>query len=121
VRYRWEERLGGRRPVAPDSPDLALRNASFRGYAAWMRTDAFRAALDEVLAERDRTAVMCSESVWWRCHRRMVADAAALLHDAEVLHLMPDGRLTPHAPTDGVRRDGDVLVYDAGALPMVES
>ena len=62
---------------------------------------------------RARTAVMCSESVWWRCHRRMVADAAALLHDVEVLHLMPDGRLTPHPPTAGVRVAGDVLVYDA--------
>jgi uncharacterized protein (DUF488 family) len=118
VRYRWEERLGGRRPVAPDSPDVALRNASFRGYAAWMRTDAFRAALSDVLAERERTALLCSESVWWRCHRRLVADAAVLLHGADVLHLMPDGRLTPHVPTGGVHRDGDVLVYDAEALPL---
>ncbi len=118
VAYRWEERLGGRRPLSPDSPDVALRNAAFRGYAGWMRTDAFRAALDEVLAEPRRTAVMCSESVWWRCHRRLVADAAVLLHGAEVLHVMPDGRLTPHAPTDGVRRDGDELVYDDGTLPL---
>ena len=112
VAYRWEERLGGRRPLVPDSPDTALRNASFRGYAQWMRGEQFRAALSEVLAEPRRTAVMCSESVWWRCHRRMVADAAALLHDTQVLHLMPDGRLTPHPPTDGVRVAGDVLVYD---------
>ena len=112
VDYRWEERLGGRRPLVPDSPDVALRNASFRGYAAWMRTPEFGGALREVLAEPRRTAVMCSESVWWRCHRRMVADCAALLHDVEVLHLMPDGRLTPHRPTDGVRVAGDELVYD---------
>jgi uncharacterized protein (DUF488 family) len=118
VAYRWEERLGGRRRLVPDSPDVALRNASFRAYAAWMRTDAFRAALEEVLAEPQRTAVMCSESVWWRCHRRMVADAAVLLHDVEVFHLTPDGRRTPHAPTDGVRRDGDELVYDAGTLQL---
>jgi uncharacterized protein (DUF488 family) len=112
VDYRWEERLGGRRPLPPDSPDVALRNASFRGYASWMRGADFRAALEQVLAEPRRSAVMCSESVWWRCHRRMVADAAALLHDVEVLHLMPDGRLTPHPPTDGVRVAGDSLVYD---------
>ena len=113
VDYRWEERLGGRRPLPPDSPDVALRNASFRGYAAWMRTSDFRVALADVLAEPRCSAVMCSESVWWRCHRRMVADAAVLLHDVDVLHLMPDGRLTPHPPTDGVRVDGDSLVYDA--------
>ena len=112
VAYRWEERLGGRRPLPPDSPDVAMRNASFRGYAAWMRTADFREALAEVLASPLRTAVMCSESVWWRCHRRMVADAAVLLRGVEVQHLMPDGRLTPHPPTDGVRVAGDELVYD---------
>jgi uncharacterized protein (DUF488 family) len=112
VDYRWEERLGGRRRLPPDSPDVAMRNASFRGYAAWMRTPDFRAALVEVLAEPKRSAVMCSESVWWRCHRRMVADAAVLLHHVEVRHLMPDGRLTPHPPTSGVRVAGDELVYD---------
>lgn len=117
VGYRWEQRLGGRRPNPPDSPDVALRNVSFRGYAAWMRTPEFGEALTQVLASPARTAVMCSESVWWRCHRRMVADAAVLLRDAEVLHLMPDGRLSPHAPTDGVRVAGDALVYDAGTLP----
>lgn len=113
VPYRWEERLGGRRPLPPDSPDVSLRNASFRGYAAWMRTPEFRAALAEVLAGPVPTAVMCSETVWWRCHRRMVADAAVLLHDVEVHHLMPGGRTTAHAPTAGVRVDGDTLVYDA--------
>lgn len=112
VPYRWEERLGGRRPLLDGSPDVALRNASFRGYASWMRGPEFRTALAEVLDGPEPSAVMCSESVWWRCHRRMVADAAALLHDVEVLHLMPDGRLTPHPPTDGVRVDGDALVYD---------
>lgn len=113
VPYRWEERLGGRRPVEPDSPDVSLRNASFRGYASWMRGGEFRAALTEVLAEPRRTAVMCSESVWWRCHRRLVADAVMLLHGVEMLHLMPDGRLPPHPPTAGVRVAGEQLVYDA--------
>ena len=113
VDYRWEERLGGRRRLPEDSPDVSLRNSAFRAYASWMREEDFRAALAEVLAEPRLSAVMCSETVWWRCHRRMVADAATLLHDVEVLHLMPGGRLSPHPPTAGVRVDGDQLVYDA--------
>ncbi|MDP8976997.1 MAG: DUF488 domain-containing protein [Actinomycetota bacterium] len=113
VDYRWEESLGGRRAAAPSSPNTGLRNAGFRGYADHMRTPAFRAALTRVLTEaaHRRTAVLCAESVWWRCHRRLVADAAALLHDAQVAHLHHDGRLHPHEPTDWVTREGDVLVY----------
>ena len=112
VGYRWEERLGGRRALPEGSPDVALRNAAFRGYASWMRGQDFRAALVEVLGSPVRTAVMCSETVWWRCHRRLVADAAVLLHGTAVEHVMPGGRLAPHLPTDGVRVDGDQLVYD---------
>lgn len=123
VGYRWEKRLGGRRSVPRDSPDVALRNRAFAGYAAHMRTPEFAAALDEVLAGSadTRTAVLCSESVWWRCHRRLIADAALLTRDVPVRHLMHDGRLTGHPPTDGVRRREDgLLVYDAGqeTLPV---
>jgi uncharacterized protein (DUF488 family) len=116
VAYRWEERLGGRRRATPDSPHVALRNEAFRAYADWMEGDEFRRALAEVLAasEERPTAVMCSESVWWRCHRRLVADSATLLHDVEVQHLMHGARPRPHLPTDGVRTDGDRLVYDVG-------
>jgi uncharacterized protein (DUF488 family) len=114
VAYRWERRLGGRRRPSPTSPHIALRHEAFRGYADHMETDAFRTALDEVLAEPLRTAVMCSESVWWRCHRRLLSDAATLLHSVDVQHLMHDGKLRPHAPTDGVRVEGDRLVYDVG-------
>jgi uncharacterized protein (DUF488 family) len=117
VGYRWERRLGGFRRLPPDSPDVALRNDSFRAYAGYMRTPGFRAALRELLdgAAAERTAVMCSESVWWRCHRRLIADAATLLHGVDVRHLMPDGRLSPHPPTAGVRVAGAELIYDAPA------
>jgi uncharacterized protein (DUF488 family) len=114
IDYRWERRLGGRRRPAADTPNVALRNEGFRGYADHMDSDMFREALDGVLAEPQRTAVLCSESVWWRCHRRLLADAATLLDGVPVEHLMHDGRLTTHAPTDGVRVDGDRLVYDVG-------
>ncbi|MEU4053286.1 DUF488 domain-containing protein [Streptomyces olivaceus] len=113
--YRWERRLGGFRKPAPDSPDVVWRNASFRGYAAHTRTPEFVAAMDELLAQaaRERSAVMCSEAVWWRCHRRLIADFAVLARDTPVDHLMHDGRLTPHSPTPGARlRPDGLLVYD---------
>ncbi|MFG2157649.1 DUF488 domain-containing protein [Streptomyces olivaceus] len=113
--YRWERRLGGFRKPAPDSPDVVWRNASFRGYAAHTRTPEFVAAMDELLAQaaRERSAVMCGEAVWWRCHRRLVADFAVLARDTPVDHLMHDGRLTPHSPTPGARlRPDGLLVYD---------
>jgi uncharacterized protein (DUF488 family) len=114
IAYRWERDLGGFRKPRPDSPNTGLRDGAFRGYADHMQTGTFRRALDAVLvdaAERP-TAVMCAESLWWRCHRRLLADSATLLLDGcEVVHLMHDGRLERHRLTDGVGREGDVLRY----------
>ena len=115
IGYRWEKRLGGYRRPAADSPDTVWRNDSFRGYAGYTRHPDFAAAMAELAgqARRTRTAVMCAEAVWWRCHRRIIADAAVLLWELPVLHLMHDGRLVPHRPTPGVRvRDDGLLVYD---------
>lgn len=114
VGYRWEERLGGRRHrkagAAEEDPWWTV--AAFRAYAAHTRTPEFQAALDEVL--RDATAgpaaVMCSESLWWRCHRRLIADVAVLTRGVPVRHLMPDGQLRPHQPAPGARVRGDGLV-----------
>jgi uncharacterized protein (DUF488 family) len=119
VDYRWEPELGGFRRPAADSVNHALRHPAFRGYADYMRTPRFWAALDRLLAEAAAapTAALCSETLWWRCHRRLLADAAALVRGAEVLHLDHRGRLEPHRPTEGVRRDGDLLAYDLGATP----
>jgi uncharacterized protein (DUF488 family) len=126
IAYRGERRLGGRRRARPGSPNVALRNEGFRGYADHMATAEFRAGLDAVLAAAGdrRTAVMCSESVWWRCHRRLLADAAVLVRGAAVRHLMHDGRLVAHRVTDGARLDQDrgCVVYDAGRdvpLPLL--
>jgi uncharacterized protein (DUF488 family) len=121
VAYRWERRLGGRRPVRADSVNVALRNEAFRGYADHMTSDDFRAGLDKVLAsaEEHRTAVMCSESVWWRCHRRLLADAAVLVRGATVDHLMHDGRIVAHQVTDGARPAGAHVIYDVGGdIPL---
>ena len=107
IGYRWEERLGGRRSLPPGEPvaDGWWTVAQFAAYAAHTRTPEFTTALDELLAEAGAAtvAVMCSESVWWRCHRRLIADVAVLGRGVPVDHLMPDGRLTPHRPSDGAR------------------
>lgn len=115
--YRWIPALGGRRRPVPDSVHVALRNESFRAYADHMETDLFAGGVTELLdvAGGAVTAFLCSESLWWRCHRRLLADHLVLVRDVEVLHLLHDGRQTPHTPTDGVRVDRDRLVYDAGA------
>ncbi len=115
--YRWEPRLGGFRRPAEGSPNVALRHAGFRGYADYMATASFHEALTGLLDEASRqvTAIMCAETLWWRCHRRLIADAAVLLCRASVWHLGHDGRLTAHQLTDGVRRDASgCLVYDGG-------
>jgi uncharacterized protein (DUF488 family) len=105
IDYRWDDRLGGRRTVPAGEPveDGWWTVAQFAAYAAHTRTPEFTAALDEVLAEAApaTVAVMCSESVWWRCHRRLIADVAVLGRGVPVTHLMPDGRLTPHRPSEG--------------------
>jgi uncharacterized protein (DUF488 family) len=105
IGYRWDPRLGGRRRLPPDEPvaDGWWTVAQFAAYAAHTRTPEFAAALDAVLSEAASAtvAVMCSESVWWRCHRRIVADVAVLARGVPVAHLMPDARLTPHAPSAG--------------------
>lgn len=112
ISYRWEERLGGRRRGAPDSPHVAMRNASFRAYADWMGSATWRAAVEELLGQPGTVVVMCSESVWWRCHRRLVADALTLLHELPVRHLMHDGRLVDHAVTDAARVTPNGITYD---------
>lgn len=115
IGYRWEARLGGFRRPAGRSPNVALRHPAFRGYADYMATGQFREALAGLLdeASRQAIAVMCAETLWWRCHRRLIADAAVLLHGAGVWHLGHDGRLGAHRLTEGVRRGAPgVLVYD---------
>lgn len=114
IAYRWEERLGGRRRRRPDSVNVGLRDDSFRAYGDYMAAPPFWEALDAVLADaRARpTAVLCAESLWWRCHRRLLADAAVLVRDADVRHLQHGGRMVAHTVTDSARRVGDLVLYD---------
>lgn len=119
IAYRWDERLGGRRRLSKDedaaSPDTWWRVKQFRAYAGWTRSEEFRAGIEALLGDLAcaRTAVMCSEAVWWRCHRRLIADVMLLEHGCEVLDLMHSGKLSPHAPSEGARLDeGGHVVWD---------
>src|SRR3984885_2203955 len=122
IAYRWEKRLGGFRKPGPDNPDTAWREDMFRGYAEHMRSAGFLAAIDAVLAEAEsrQVTVMCSESLWWRCHRRLLADFASVARGVDVRHLMHDGRVEAHRPSPGLRLRADgLLVYDGGQPPLL--
>jgi uncharacterized protein (DUF488 family) len=119
VAYQWERALGGFRKPQAGSPNVALRHPAFRGYADHMRTAEFRAAVDRLVAGAAAHAitVMCSETLWWRCHRRLLADVLVLARGVDVRHLRHDGRTEPHRLTEGARLADDGLpVYDAGVL-----
>jgi uncharacterized protein (DUF488 family) len=112
IAYRPLTELGGRRVPLPDSPNIGLRNSGFRGYADYMTTLDFRMGFNALLAfaSEQTTAIFCAETLWWQCHRRLVADAAVLLGGFEVVHLTPATRAS-HVLTPGVERKGDILIY----------
>lgn len=117
ISYRWDKRLGGFRKPGPDNPDVAWREEMFRGYAEHMRSESFLSAIAGVLDEAAsaQVAVMCSESLWWRCHRRLVADFLLAARGVPVAHLMHNNRIEEHRPSSGLRlRDDGLLVYDGG-------
>lgn len=97
----WGDTLGGRRREVSESHHPDLRNAAFRAYADYMDTPEFRRAFDALLARaRARTtAIMCAETPWWRCHRRLIADASVLA-GVDVVHLGM-GTPQPH-PVDAM-------------------
>jgi len=113
VDYIHHVELGGRRKSRGDSPNVFWQNESFRSYADYMDTPEFREALERLMSEaRERpTAIMCSEAVPWRCHRRLVADAL-VVHGFEVRDIM-DGGTRPHVLNPHARViNADRLVYD---------
>jgi uncharacterized protein (DUF488 family) len=113
IEYVWCKELGGWRKPAPNSRHVALRSPAFRGYADHMETREFRDVVTWLIeTSRDaRTAVMCAESLWWRCHRRMLADAL-LARGCSVQHILQTGRLDPHRFHPAARVAGDDVLYD---------
>lgn len=97
VEYVHLRALGGWRRTTPDSPNGAWRNESFRGYADYALTEDFAHALAELedLARRQPTAIMCSEALWWRCHRRLIADRL-VISGWNVRHIGSTARADEH-------------------------
>jgi len=121
IDYEPFTELGGRRKVMPDSPNTAWRHPAFRGYADYMQTDAFHAGIERLksLADRKRTAIMCAEAVWWRCHRGLISDLFKL-HGTRVLHITGPGAPGEHPYTSAARIVDERLDYSADQheLPM---
>ena len=112
VAYEHFRDLGGFRRPRPDSPNGGWRVEAFRGYADNMESASFLAALERLMqvARERRTAVMCAEAQWTRCHRRLLSDAL-LVRGFEVCHIGSGGRLERHALTPFAVVEGERLVY----------
>jgi uncharacterized protein (DUF488 family) len=118
IRYIWMKALGGyRKKVLDESPNVALRNRSFRNYADYMLTPEFEQAASELLAlsEQARTAYMCAEHVYFKCHRMLVSDWLAA-HGHEVLHIDATGPVKPHRLMADARIVDGRLVYRGDRL-----
>lgn len=117
IEYRWMKSLGGRRKSKDAaSPHTAWQIPAFRAYADYADSSDFRAALDELIApaEQKVTGYMCSEGLWWRCHRRIISDHL-VVRGWTVMHIMPPGKLAEHALPDFARIVDGHLLYDVKA------
>ena len=112
IQYIHLRDLGGRRKVNPDSKNTSWQHAAFRGYADYMETDAFEEGIKDLekIAIKQRTAYMCSEAVWWRCHRSMVSDYLKV-NGWAVIHIMGIGKEKEHPFTSPARIINGKLSY----------
>ena len=112
IQYLHIKELGGRRKVKTDSLNTAWRNAAFQGYADYMETEGFKKGIEvlERIAVKQRTAYMCSEAVWWRCHRSMVSDYLKV-KDWTVMHIMDVGKEVEHPYTSPAKIVDGELSY----------
>jgi len=118
IRYVWMKALGGyRKKSREESPNIGLRNASFRNYADYMLTPEFESAMAELvaLAEGSRTAYMCAERVYFRCHRMLVSDWL-VAHGHEVMHIDGVGPHKPHSLMTEARMVDGKLIYRGDRL-----
>jgi len=97
ISYIHLPELGGRRSFDPELPDYGWRHKSFAGYAQYQQTDEFKEAIQKVenMAEKEPTAIMCAEKLWWKCHRRMISDYMEN-QGWDVLHIIDPGKCDRH-------------------------
>ena len=118
IRYVWMNELGGyRKKILSESPNIALRNSSFRNYADYMLTEEFQASMHRLLdlASQSRTAYMCAERVYFQCHRMLVSDWL-VAHGHEVLHIDAEGPTRSHRLTREARLINGQLLYRGDLL-----
>ena len=122
VDYRWLPALGGRRRSAAASSNLAWRHAAFRAYAEHVASEEFASGLVEllVLAGGLRTAIMCAEVLWWRCHRRLIADVLVSL-GWDVLHVRDGRTADPHRLAPPARLVDGRLTYETADASLEHS
>ncbi|HEX6058699.1 MAG TPA: DUF488 domain-containing protein [Gemmatimonadaceae bacterium] len=115
IGYRWIAALGGRRRPEPDSPNTGWRHPAFRAYADHVASEEFAEGLFELLmiAGGARTAIMCAEVLWWRCHRRLIADVLVSL-GLEVVHIRDERQAEPHRLVAPARLARGRLSWTAG-------
>lgn len=114
IAYSYMQALGGRRGKSDVAPDVnaGWKVTAFHNYADYALSAAFRDALAELLASRERCAIMCAEAVWWRCHRRIVTDHV-LAHDVPVTHLLGIGKAEPAKLTPFAHVEAKRVTYPA--------
>jgi len=112
IEYIPFHELGGRRKAREDSHNIVWRNASFRGYADYMETSEFLRGIErlEALALRLRTAVMCAEALWWKCHRALISDFEKA-RGVDVVHILSENKTEAHPYTSAARIIGGELSY----------
>jgi len=117
IKYIHLRELGGRRRMKPDSINTGWRLAAFRGYADYMETSSFKEAIQELerFGSKGRIAYMCSEALWWRCHRSLVSDYLKL-HGWTVFHIMGIGKTQEHTYTSPAQIVNGELLYPAEML-----
>ncbi|HTP42787.1 MAG TPA: DUF488 domain-containing protein [Nitrospiria bacterium] len=122
IRYQHCPGLGGLRKPSKDSRNMGWKHPGFRGFADYMETAEFEAALQDLIqsAVKQHNAIMCAEALWWRCHRSLIADAL-LVRGIGVVHLMGPRKIEPHRLTPFAAMHNGRLSYPAGQPSLYDS